>query len=206
MHYNARACTHYTVRVIHYRADPPGCLRKYGNYNCARLMMPGLYTSSLSLFLSLLALPANEWWTRRGKREREREEREEREKRLSTGAASVYDRRETSRDHIAGSLHPRGAAFPPLSRPLSLIVTVRNRCCFIGGCKVISRLECLVFNPVDHRPRRCMTLRVRVPICTHVCRTGMLARTFIETRRWYFVGKFLLPRRILVWTGNDDYR
>ena len=139
-------------------------------------------------------------------KEREREEREEREKRLSTGAASVYDRRETSRDHIAGSLHPRGAAFPPLSRPLSLIVTVRNRCCFIGGCKVISRLECLVFNPVDHRPRRCMTLRVRVPICTHVCRAGMLARTFIETRRWYFVGKFLLPRRILVWTGNDDYR
>lgn len=37
VHYNARACTHYTVPRDSLPADPAGLgLRKYGNYNCAR--------------------------------------------------------------------------------------------------------------------------------------------------------------------------
>lgn len=73
---------------------------------------------------------------------------------------------EKLREIISPDLFIRGAPFPPLSRPLSLIVTVRNRCCFIGGCKVISRLECLVFNHVDDDVHRCMTLRARV--CVYI--------------------------------------
>lgn len=121
---------------------------------------------------------------------------------------------EKLREIISPDLFIRGAPFPPLSRPLSLIVTVRNRCCFIGGCKVISRLECLVFNPVDddvytgvYTIPRGACIRVYVCVCVyrHECIGYWYARVNVH-RRWYFVGKFLLPRRILVWTGNGDYR
>lgn len=110
---------------------------------------------------------------------------------------------------ISPDLFIRGAPFPPLSRPLSLIVTVRNRCCFIGGCKVISRLECLVFNPVDddvYTGVYTISWGACIRVCIDTrCNGYWYARMNVH-RRWYFVGKFLLPRRILVWTGNGDYR